>query len=265
MRVTACLLPAAVAVVTTACASYPLYPGKPETLKLPSEAVGDTFLIEIFAPAGKSESLQALYVLDGAINADPVAAYVYEEKLPYLVVGVGYVQGFAPDKRRRDFLFEKDSFYSQPTGNGDAFQAFLTDELIPLIDEREEVDPERRWLLGHSLSGLFALHAAFEDDAEDPVFDVVMAASPALFHAGGALLDVEAAFDAKHPLQLVVSYGDLEAAPIAGYTRELVSRLKKRDDENLSLRSTVVPNAVHDATWFPTFTEGIDWAGEAAP
>jgi len=116
LRITTCLLPGAIALLTTACASQPLYPGKPETLKLESEAVGDTFLIEIFAPAGKAEGLQALYVLDGAINADPIAAYVHEEKLPYLLVGVGYIQGFAPDKRRRDFLFEKDAFFVDGSG-----------------------------------------------------------------------------------------------------------------------------------------------------
>lgn len=266
MRVAACLMSCALALVlTTACATFPQYPGEPETMKVESDAVGDTFLIEIFPAAGEAEGLQALYVLDGAINAEPVAAYVYEEKLPYLVVGVGYIEGFAPDKRRRDFMFEEESFYPQPTGNGEAFHTFLTDELIPLIDEREDVDPARRWLLGHSLSGLFALHAVFLDDAIDPVFDVVMAASPALFHAGGAILDDEAAFEFERPLQLVVSYGELEAAPIAGYTGELVSRLKRRDDAGFSLRSTVVPQAVHDSTWWPTFTEGIDWAGEVAP
>lgn len=48
-----------------------------------------------------------------------------------------------------------------PTGAADAFLAFISGELMPALEAEFGVDPAQWTLVGHSLGGLFAVHALF--------------------------------------------------------------------------------------------------------
>ncbi len=66
------------------------------------------------------------------------------------------------------------------TGGAQQFLGFIRDELLPCIEARYPADPDDRTLVGHSLAGLFALHALFQ---EPRIFHRYVSGSPALGYA----------------------------------------------------------------------------------
>lgn len=74
------------------------------------------------------------------------------------------------------------------TGGAQQFLGFLRDELLPRIEALYSADPDDRTLVGHSLAGLFALHALFQ---EPRLFHRYVAGSPALGYAEQSLFLTE--------------------------------------------------------------------------
>ncbi len=70
---------------------------------------------------------------------------------------------------------------SAPSGGADAFLAFLSDELLPTVDQRYRTAPWRA-LLGHSFGGLFGLHALVQ---KPELFRAYLLASPSLWWGDG--------------------------------------------------------------------------------
>lgn len=102
-----------------------------------------------------------------------------------VVVGVGYPGDatFNRERRTRDLVPEPGdtaiaTLLGAPAGGSDAFLAFLLDELVPRLSNGIAIDRRRVSLAGHSLGGLFALHAlATRPDA----FHAVAAISPSIW------------------------------------------------------------------------------------
>lgn len=67
------------------------------------------------------------------------------------------------------------------TGGANAFLAFLSDELLPTVDQRYRTAPWRG-LLGHSYGGLFGLHALVQ---KPELFRAYLLASPSLWWGDG--------------------------------------------------------------------------------
>ena len=68
-----------------------------------------------------------------------------------------------------------------PVGGADAFLAFLSDELLPTLDQRYRT-AAWRGLLGHSFGGLFGVHALTE---KPELFRAYLLASPSLWWGDG--------------------------------------------------------------------------------
>lgn len=118
--------------------------------------------------------------------------------VPAVVVGVGYPGDALINTARRVPDFTPDAPLREPnpvrwpaTGGAEAFMAFLLDELDPEIARRFTVDPDRRILFGHSLGGLFALHAYLRHADR---FSAIVAASPSVWWNGRFMLGETQAF-----------------------------------------------------------------------
>jgi len=103
-----------------------------------------------------------LVVLDGEYEHEPAAAvarfYATMAQLPPLIV-----VGVRNTDRMRDMTPVPVAGFRVPpeagnAGGADKFLAFLADELIPHLDSTYRTTP-MRVLIGHSLGGLFTLHA----------------------------------------------------------------------------------------------------------
>jgi predicted alpha/beta superfamily hydrolase len=66
------------------------------------------------------------------------------------------------------------------TGEAASFIQFMKKDLIPTVESEYRADGSRRILAGHSLGGLFVLHALFHDT---DLFHGYVAASPSIWEA----------------------------------------------------------------------------------
>lgn len=130
-----------------------------------------------------------LYVLDGgAIGPVAVGTARYLAlggKIPPLLI-VAVASKDSPD-RFRNFTSVADRALGarHPTAGGaDRFLRFLEAELVPTIEQRYRVT-QRRYLAGHSLGGLFALHTYASRPA---LFRGYLAFSPSTAWADGVVL-----------------------------------------------------------------------------
>lgn len=131
-----------------------------------SKVLGERRVIEVSLPVGYDADPQARYpvvvVLDGEFEHEVAAAiarfHAATSQLPPLIV-----VGVNNTNRMRDLTPAPVAGFRPPpeaeaAGGADRFLAYLADELLPYLDSRYRTAP-MRVLVGHSLGGLFALHA----------------------------------------------------------------------------------------------------------
>ncbi|PIT06087.1 S-formylglutathione hydrolase [Bradyrhizobium nitroreducens] len=128
------------------------------------------YVPEIEPPVG---GFPIIYVLDGnsdfIIVAETVRRVSRRPKatgiVPAIVVGIGYpnTNGYNTNRRHLDFTRgpADASVFPDKTidacGGQAAYIRFFGNQLLPHVQSRLNVDPDRRILLGHSLAGYFVL------------------------------------------------------------------------------------------------------------
>ena len=144
--------------------------GTPVTIgrsyRIPSAILGETRTVTVSLPAGydpaDGQRYPVLYVLDGEEHETPAIAvtrfYASTGSLPPMIV-----VGIHNTDRGRDLTPAAVEGWRPPqeagaSGGADRFLSFLGDELAPWVERRYRTAP-LRVLVGHSLGGLFALHA----------------------------------------------------------------------------------------------------------
>lgn len=168
---------------------------------------GDIYRIFVSYPAveAPAEGFPVLYVLDGnAAFAGFAEARRIQEGSDVgksIIVGVGYPTDEAYDGRR---LYDLTGAPPPPpwdvelahlrSGGWNKFLDFLTGELRTEIGKRYKINPDRQALFGHSLGGLFAIHALF---SRPDAFHAIIAASPSLFWHEREMLKEERDFAAR--------------------------------------------------------------------
>ncbi len=178
---------------------------------------GHTYRVQIaipFAPPPKA-GYPVLYVLDGDtyFGAFAMAARlrtIGQELEPAVVVGIGYPDA-QDDMRvalvRRDFDLTptagtaadsaetKAMTGSAPSYAGaDQFLKVILTEVAPRVAAAAPVNPARSILFGHSLGGLFVLHALFTHPG---AFQTWLALSPSIWWDDRVVLKDEPAFAAQ--------------------------------------------------------------------
>lgn len=192
------LVIAATAAVTWLASLYvferPVFSELVEQKQLDSRILNETRQYLVHLPASYREDsarrYPVIYVLDGSSQdvhtADSAALLARIGLMPeVIVVGIPNVSG---EGRQRDYtppyLRQDTDETNLAMGGGDAFLAFLRDELIPLI-ERDYRTESRRMLAGHSRGGLFVVYAL---TAAPDLFDAYFAHSPALWRDDHAMI-----------------------------------------------------------------------------
>lgn len=173
-------------------------------------------------------------------NADEVAArHEATGGPPAILVGVDNGMG----RRMHEYTFCKDP--KHPDGGGAAEHlAFVLDEVVPRIEARYRVQKGRRFLVGSSLGGLFALYAALERPG---AFEAVAAMSPSIWWAGGAVLKLEPATGPR--TRVWIDMGTKEGG--AGALDPAVRRLRELGwGAGHDLGTLLVENgAHHESAW----------------
>lgn len=175
--------------------SLPVIIGERTTFR--STVLGAEYPLVIYRPGGyerSSERYPLLILLDGDghfHHATGVVDFLVANQRipPMIVVGVGN------RNRTRDLTPPTDDPQMRAaTGGADRFLTFLSDELIPYLDQTNRT-LDYRVLVGHSFGGLFALHAL---TTRPEVFDGYISISPSTWWNGQSLVTALPGFLAKH-------------------------------------------------------------------
>lgn len=244
----------------------PAAPGytMPQTATFDMKAAhGATYRIFVSFPkaAPPEGGYPVLYVLDGnALFASFAETRRMMEWSPgdkTIVVGVGYPTDEAYDVRRiDDFTGAPTSsgayakFAKEKSGGWDRFLDFLTGELRGEIGRRYKTNPDRQSLFGHSLGGLFALHALY---TRPGAFHAIIAASPSIFWHEAMTLKEERDFVARLQAgkvpkvsRLLVVAGDREEAILERWDAEdFVKRMAPLSAYGLRTRSEIFAGEGH--------------------
>jgi predicted alpha/beta superfamily hydrolase len=236
----------------------------PQTVTWDMKAAhGQTYRIFVSFPKGAPPEggYPVLYVLDGnALFASFAETRRMMEWSPgdkAIVVGVGYPTDEAYDVRRIDDFTGAPTtsgayakFAKEKSGGWDRFLDFLTGELRSEIGRRYKTNPDRQSLFGHSLGGLFALHALY---ARPGAFHAIIAASPSIFWHEALTLKEERDFTARlqagmvpKVARLLVVAGDREEAILERWDAEdFVQRMAPLSAYGLRTRSEIFAGEGH--------------------
>ncbi len=162
-----------------------------QTVEIPSKNLKQSRSLTISMPEGYENGTDAypvLYLLDGESNFEytvPIVRYLADnERIPEMIVVAIHSGDVA--RRTRDLTppsqAEIDNRFSPGNGGADAFLSFISDELIPYVEKKYRTRPYRV-LVGHSLGGLFAIHALV---AKPKLFNAYIAVDPTVSWNNGA-------------------------------------------------------------------------------
>jgi predicted alpha/beta superfamily hydrolase len=199
---------------------------------------------------------------------------------PCTVVGVGYpdVAFYDRTRRARDFLPTLPEGLDPsvcPSGQADAFSAFLDGQLLPWLEAQHAAAFTEVGLYGHSYGGLFALQKLMRAPGR---FDAFFSISPSLWWANGWLLNqMGAAAErcAGHSLFLGIG-SDERALPGDGAQRQAMHR--ERDvlgnfaglvahlhGQDARFQAETFAGEDHGSVVYPSIARAVRWLMQPAP
>jgi hypothetical protein len=221
-----------------------------------SDIIHDNFKIYISLPENynrfREDKYPVVYFLDGGSPTFQNIAeeYMVENLIPDIItIGIGYPE---TSQRNRDYTYGFLNFYQ-----------FLKQELIPLVDQRFNTNPNHRTLFGHSFGGFCALSTMFQYfDYTDILFQNIIAASPSIWWPDEQLLYTrESELFAQTqilPVNLFMTVGSLEGTMVTDLIR-MQQLLKSRQYEYFNITYRINENEDHSTNKELTFREGIQW------
>jgi len=160
-----------------------------DSFSIHSEILNEERQIYVYLPQGHDETGEVypvIYLLDGHrlfnVTSSFVEYYSKSSRIPPMIV-----VGIASTDRRRDFtptVREGDGRRPSGGGGADNFLNFMAKELFPRIESKYPTR-DYRILIGHSLGGLFTVHALISQPSP---FRAYMALSPWFGPGDDALL-----------------------------------------------------------------------------
>jgi predicted alpha/beta superfamily hydrolase len=178
-----------------------------------------------------------LYLLDGnaalgGLNAELLDTLAKRPNPPVLVA-VGYVGGKRIDGPGRAYDYTpsaptSERFREMATGGADVFLAWLLERLEPAVGRQLPLDRGQRALWGHSLGGLFVLHALL---TRPDAFAQGYAVSPSLWWSPTVLPQSDEQLKERfraHPAHLVLLQGGAEHELPAHFQSEVPADATRR-------------------------------------
>lgn len=147
------------------------------------------------------------------------------------------------------------------TGGAGKFLTFIQTELIPVIEANYRANSKDRILAGHSVGGLFALYALFQ---EPRLFTGYVAADPSLGYVDRAMFNMESRFARRHKTlsaKLYMGVGELgEVYPhsdMVSIMIQFAARLESRHYKGFTLIKQIHSNCDHGSVIAPAYQAGL--------
>lgn len=238
-------------------------PSRDERIGIRSAVLGEDREIWVHLPPGANsgERFDVVYVLDAhALSpvTSGVADYRLTMQIPPRVVVVG-ITSRSSEGRGRDFTPVVDTTRRRwwpETGKADQFLRFLDVEVFPLIEARYPVT-RHRTIIGHSLAGLFVLHALA---ARPFLFEQYVAISPTIPWGHEAVLtSLETRLrDLPGARRLYVSAGNEEEGYPEGMDH-LEALLRRAAPATLKWKMERYPALDHTGVVPPSVSAGLEF------
>jgi predicted alpha/beta superfamily hydrolase len=235
-------------------------------LTVHSDRLGRDFQIVVSPPTATpfvpGQKFPAIYALDAGYGlAGPQAGLLGATgtMAPAYVVSIGYPVGAG--HRNTDLLHNRTVLDNKAYvgGGGAAFEAFLLEDLKPLIEAQYPIDASRAVLFGHSFGGLFAANVLA--DRPDAFAGYVIGSASAWADPGLAAR-VAKAVSSPHSKRVYLAVGSAEDSSLGpGPSRmqdgflQLSAALKARPD--IRLRAHVYPGETHLSYYPRLVTDGF--------
>lgn len=167
---------------------------------------------------------------------------------PVVIVGIAYPSKEPFDMKRRCYDFtipvHVDSLPERPDrtlwpehGGADYFLDFLEQQLQPAMANKFTINKSRQALFGHSLGGLFTLHALFTRPRS---FSHFIAGSPSIWWGDYAITHEQAIFIQQHitttQARLLVTVGAEELTHMVLDAEALVTDLQAREGSHCEVQ-----------------------------
>lgn len=162
-----------------------------QNVQIQSEILKESRSLTISKPdsyGNGTDRFPVLYLLDGETNFEYTAAIVHfladSDRIPEMIVVA--INNRDAEHRTHDLTppsqDEIENRFSPGNGGADAFLAFISDELVPYVEQNYRTRPYRI-LVGHSFGGLFAIHALV---TKPKLFNAYIAIDPTISWNNGA-------------------------------------------------------------------------------
>jgi predicted alpha/beta superfamily hydrolase len=264
------LLPLVVCLLLTGCSissspariADPLFGlGDRDQFSVRSERLRREFHVLIRLPRDYSESgrdYPMVVLLDGGILFPMLAPYqlmmeVQGSADEVIVVGVSYGGLGYSNGNLRSTDFTAPSPTVEHYGGAAAYQAFLADTLLPRLLSDYRVDPAKTLLMGQSLGGQFAIHAAL---TRPELFSTFVAVNPAL-HANLAYFLRSDWPPTEARTRLIVALGGEDDPRFRGPALSWLEAWEKRDDRPFDLEHLPLPGEHHATSAPAAYFEAI--------
>jgi predicted alpha/beta superfamily hydrolase len=228
-----------------------------ERLSIESKIMGEARTVVVRVPASYQNGERrypVLYLTDGDGHIGHTAAtasfLAREGRMPEVIL-VAVVN----TDRTRDLTPTKVADRPGETGGADRFLDFFEKELIPTIESRYRTQ-KFRLFGGHSLGGLFALHALF---TRPELFDAWIAVSPSLHWDDRYLFRSANEFFAKNKdlaTTVIVTVGDEGEEPRKAF-EDFKKLFTKRAPKTLDALFVHLPDEDHGSLVMPSHYAGL--------
>ncbi|MGH7995564.1 MAG: alpha/beta hydrolase [Opitutaceae bacterium] len=218
-----------------------------------SEALDTEYVVYVEPPDGPPgpPGYPTVILVDGDYAFDPAAAACRNLRrtnliAPIVLAAVGYGRPFGHAGNRRGRDYTPDTAQEEPlSGGADRFLAHLTGPIWADLADRFSLSPERRVVGGHSLGGLFALHALFQ---MKPFFSGAIVGAPSLWWADRRFLArVDHLRDRKSSLpgRLFLGIGERDTESMKKDMEAFETQLAARPFTGLTLTSLTLADRDH--------------------
>lgn len=223
-------------------------------LKINSAVLGEERTILVRVPPGYETNKQrygVLYMTDGNAHIGHTSSTVeflarngrMSEMIVVGITNTDRTRDLSPTHVTTTVAGGNSALQFPTSGGGDKFLKFIETELIPEIEKRYRVHPYRI-LAGHSLGGLFAIHAMI---SRPELFNSYVAVSPALQWDNQVVVKrAEDFFKARKefPATLFMSLGS-EPGPIEDGFYQLKQVLEKNQIKDFEWKAQVLDDEDH--------------------
>lgn len=232
-----------------------------------SETLGRPFHVYVRLPYDYDEAKDypVVYLLDGDVLFPLIGAYQllleFDEPVPeVIIVGIAY-GGLGRENGNY-----RGTDYSAPGGEregvADQYQRFLSDELLPFVEERYPADPARRIIFGQSRGAHFVLYTAL---TQPTLFWGHIASNPSLQPNKAFFFE-----DHGHPpstaSNLFFSSGSRDWERLRTEAREWFDHWSGKADTPWRLKTVTLEGETHAAGVTNVYRAAMKWlfADEAA-